>query len=264
MATYPVLPGGTPTQLAGQGCGDDWGSHKPPVVPTIGAKAHSVGGCDCRRASRKCSSTARWVLKFSGIPLSCRGCVDQLVACRWRSEEFVPLPWGTAVGGAGWSAPYTAFKREGVRVDVLSQPPRPLTLDEDLVGQGVQVVVDRGWGRGSGAGGGEEYPHGVTAGRCAVRRGPCVRGGGWCRCSYREAWIPYRHVPHARLPPRVEVHRVSSALVQRNFGPETHARLLDADVSEGVRTVVAWHAGPSPVDPGQVIGHRTDLGMRLA
>ena len=48
------------------------------------------------------------------------------------------------------------------------------------------------------------------------------------------------------------------------FSRETHARLLDVDVSEGVLTVVAWHVGPSPADPGRVIGHRTDLGMRLA
>ena len=55
-----------------------------------------------------------------------------------------------------------------------------------------------------------------------------------------------------------------SALVQRYFSRETHARLLDADVTGEVLTVVAWQAGPSPEDPRRVIAHRTDLGMRLA
>ncbi|WP_336639544.1 hypothetical protein [Micrococcus luteus] len=71
-------------------------------------------------------------------------------------------------------------------------------------------------------------------------------------------------IPPSGLPSAAEVRRVLSALVQRCFSRETHARLLDADVSEGVLTVVAWQAGPSPVVPGPVIGHRTDLGMRLA
>ena len=71
-------------------------------------------------------------------------------------------------------------------------------------------------------------------------------------------------LPPSELPSTAEVCRVFSALVQRYFSRDTRARLLDADVSEGVLTVVAWQAGPSPVDPGRVIGHRTDLGMRLA
>ena len=71
-------------------------------------------------------------------------------------------------------------------------------------------------------------------------------------------------LPPLELPSTAEVRWVMSALVQRYFSRETHARLLDADVSGGVLTVVAWQAGPSPADPGGVIGHRTDLGMRLA
>lgn len=55
-----------------------------------------------------------------------------------------------------------------------------------------------------------------------------------------------------------------SALVQRYFSRETHARFLDADVTGEVLTVVAWQGGPSPADPERVIGHRTGLGMRLA
>lgn len=55
-----------------------------------------------------------------------------------------------------------------------------------------------------------------------------------------------------------------SALAQRYFSSETHARLLDADVTGEVLTVVAWQGGPSPADPERVIAHRTDLGMRLA
>ncbi|MCV7628632.1 hypothetical protein M3A82_004650 [Micrococcus luteus] len=60
-----------------------------------------------------------------------------------------------------------------------------------------------------------------------------------------------------------EVLRLLSALERRYFSRDAHARLLDADVSGGVLTVVAWQAGPSPADPGRVIAHRTDLGMRL-
>ena len=71
-------------------------------------------------------------------------------------------------------------------------------------------------------------------------------------------------LPPLELPSTAEVRWVMSALVQRYFSRETHARLLDADVSGGVLTVVAWQAGPSPADPGGVIGHRTDLGVRLA
>ena len=71
-------------------------------------------------------------------------------------------------------------------------------------------------------------------------------------------------LPPLELPSTAEVRWVMSALVQRYFSRETHARLLDADMSGGVLTMVAWQAGPSPADPGGVIGHRTDLGVRLA
>ena len=71
-------------------------------------------------------------------------------------------------------------------------------------------------------------------------------------------------LPPSRLPSTVEVCRVLCELNRRHFSRETHARLLDADVTGEVLTVVAWQAGPSPEDPRRVIAHRTDLGMRLA
>ena len=71
-------------------------------------------------------------------------------------------------------------------------------------------------------------------------------------------------LPPSRLPSTVEVCRVLCELSRRHFSRETHARLLDADVTGGVLTVVAWQAGPSPEDRGQVIAQRTGLGMRLA
>ncbi len=153
-----------------------------PIVPSIGAKPHWVGGCGGRRASGRWSSAARWASRFSGISLSCRGCVDQLATC-----GVCPVAMGDCPRrGRGGGRRAQLLKGEGVRVDALSNRPRPLMLDEDLVGQGVQVVVDGGWGRGSGAGGGggrgsgagggQEHLHDVRAGRGAVHGGPCVRG----------------------------------------------------------------------------------------
>lgn len=71
-------------------------------------------------------------------------------------------------------------------------------------------------------------------------------------------------LPPSRLPSTVEACRVLCELNRRHFSHETHARLLDADVTGGVLTVVAWQAGPFPEDRGRVIAHRTGLGMRLA
>lgn len=52
-------------------------------------------------------------------------------------------------------------------------------------------------------------------------------------------------LPPLELPSTAEVRWVMSALVQRYFSRETHARLLDADVSGVRRTVVARPAGKS-------------------
>lgn len=71
-------------------------------------------------------------------------------------------------------------------------------------------------------------------------------------------------LPPSGLPSTVEVCRVLSELNRRHFSRETHAHLLDADVTGGVLTVVAWQPGSSPEDRGRVIAHRTGLGMRLA
>ncbi len=177
----------------GESCGGRTGSdvartahggvprHKRPIVPSIGATPHWVGGCGGRRASGRWSSAARWASRFSGISLSCRGCVDQLATC-----GVCPVAVGDCPRrGRGGGRRAQLLKGEGVRVDAFSNRPRPLMLDEDLVGQGVQVVVDGGWGRGSGAGGGggrgsgagggQEHLHDVRAGRGAVHGGPCVR-----------------------------------------------------------------------------------------
>ena len=71
-------------------------------------------------------------------------------------------------------------------------------------------------------------------------------------------------LPPSGLPSTVEVCRVLSELNRRHFSRETHAHLLDADVTGGVLTVVAWQSGSSPEDRGRGIAHRTGLGMRLA
>lgn len=71
-------------------------------------------------------------------------------------------------------------------------------------------------------------------------------------------------LPSPELPSTAEVCQVLSELNRRYFSRETHARLLDADVTGGVLTVVAWQPGSSPEDRGRVIAHRTGLGMRLA
>ena len=164
--------GGPPPRRVGEGCGEDQVCHKRPIVPSIGATPHWVGGCGGRRASGRWSSAARWASRFSGISLSCRGCVDQLATC-----GVCPVAVGDCPRrGRGGGRRAQLLKGEGVRVDAFSNRPRPLMLDEDLVGQGVQVVVDGGWGRGSGAGGGQEHLHDVRAGRGAVHGGPCVRG----------------------------------------------------------------------------------------
>jgi len=52
-------------------------------------------------------------------------------------------------------------------------------------------------------------------------------------------------LPPSVLPSTAEVRRVISTLVRRYFSRETHARLLDADMSGGVLTMVAWQAGKS-------------------
>lgn len=52
-------------------------------------------------------------------------------------------------------------------------------------------------------------------------------------------------LPPSGLPSTVEVCRVLSELNRRHFSRETHARLLDADVSGVRRTVVARPAGKS-------------------
>lgn len=73
--------------------------------------------------------------------------------------------------------------------------------------------------------------------------------------------MPAPHaIPPSEPPSTVGVCRVPSGLNQRYFSREAHARFLDADVAKGVLTVVSWHAGLSPVDPGRVLAHRTDPG----
>lgn len=52
-------------------------------------------------------------------------------------------------------------------------------------------------------------------------------------------------LPPSESPSTAEERRVISALVRRYFSREIHARLLDAGVSGGVLTVVAWQAGKS-------------------
>ena len=163
--------GGPPPRRVGEGCGEDQVCHKRPIVPSIGATPHWVGGCDGRRASGRWSSAARWASRFSGISLSCRGCVDQPATC-----GVCPVAVGDCPRrGRGGGRRAQLLKGEGVRVDALSNRPRPLMLDEDLVGQGVQVVVD---------GGGAEVRGQVrarsiymTSGRAKelLMGGPCVR-----------------------------------------------------------------------------------------
>lgn len=97
-----------------------------------------------------------------------------------------------------------------------------------------------------------------------------TKDGSWRRActgartrSYPGEMTAPDALPPSVLPSTAEVRQVMSALLQRYFSRETHARLLDADVTGGVLTVVAWQAGPSPDGPGRVIAHRTDLRQRL-
>lgn len=66
-----------------------------------------------------------------------------------------------------------------------------------------------------------------------------------------------------QMPSTEAVLSILRRLERRHFSRDAYARLLDADVTGEVLTVVAWQGGPSPSDPERVIAHRTDLRQRL-
>ncbi|MCV7628625.1 hypothetical protein M3A82_004615 [Micrococcus luteus] len=65
------------------------------------------------------------------------------------------------------------------------------------------------------------------------------------------------------MPSTEAVLSILRRLERRHFSRDVYARMLDADVTGEVLTVVAWQGGPPPADPERVIAHRTDLRQRL-